>query len=58
MEALNPKYYPYLIAIAVAALLLVVWLVYRNLKDENEFEHELDEPGQNIKRPHNDETKV
>jgi len=28
---------------ALAAVILIAWLVYRNLKDEKKFEQELDE---------------
>ena len=36
---------PVLVLVIVAALVLVGWLIRRNLKDEEEFERELNDPG-------------
>lgn len=44
METFPSDKLPFLIAVIVAALLLVAWLVYRNFKDEEEYEKEMDEP--------------
>ncbi len=35
-----------LVAFGVFAVLLIVWLIYRNMKDEDEFEESMDDTGQ------------
>ena len=52
MEKFATENLPYLIAVIVLALLLVGWLVYRNFKDEDEFEHGADDPKQNLDKHH------
>jgi hypothetical protein len=48
---------PTVIGIAIAATALIAFLVYQNLKDEKEFEHDADTP---VNKPHrgNDEERV
>ena len=35
-----------LVAFGVFEVLLIVWLIYRNIKDEDEFEESMDDTGQ------------
>jgi len=49
--------YPLLIAVVVLALALVGWLVYRNFKDEEEFEENADNPKQTAEK-HSKEDKT
>lgn len=58
MEATEVLNYPYVIAVVVVGALVTGWLVYRNMKDEKKFERDLDKPGQQVKRPHDDATKI
>ncbi len=55
MEPFPSDKFPFLIGVAVLALALVGWLVYRNLKDEDEFEHDLDDPKQEIEKHSKDD---
>ena len=55
MEPFPSDTCPFLIGVAVLALALVGWLVYRNLKDEDEFEHDLDDPKQEIEKHSKDD---
>ena len=55
MEKLATENLPYLIAVVVLALLLVGWLVYRNFKDEDEFEHQADDPKQQLDKYNHDD---
>jgi hypothetical protein len=41
---------PLLVAAGVALLLLVAFLVYRNLRDEKEYEEKIDDP-HTLKKP-------
>lgn len=58
METTGLLNYPYAIAAVVLGILLIVWLVYRNMKDEKKFERDLDKPAQEAKPPHDDATKM
>lgn len=42
--------------LAVAALALIGWLVYRNIRDEGKYEEDMDNPKRTIK--HEDEENV
>lgn len=58
MDVTSLLNYPYAIAVVVLGILLIVWLVYRNMKDEKKFERDLDKPAQQVKPPHDDATKM
>jgi len=50
METLIKNDLPILIVIVIAAIALVVFLIWRNQKDEKPFEHDVDENFDNQKK--------
>ncbi len=38
-----------LVTAALVALAFLIWIVYRSLKDKNEFEQNMDNPQKNLK---------
>lgn len=57
MQQIASENFPFLIGFLVFALALVLWLVFRNLKDEDEFEHDLDDPKQDLDKHHHGDTE-
>ncbi len=57
MSHIPSEKFPFLIGVIVLALALIGWLIYRNLKDEDEFEHNMDDPKKDIEK-HSKEDKV
>lgn len=45
-----------LIAFALAIAALIGWLIYRNMKDEKQFEQEMDNPKRNFERDKGEKT--
>jgi len=51
MEKIASENFPLLIGFILFVIALVAWLVYRNLKDEDEFEQNLDDPKRDLENP-------
>lgn len=45
-----------LIVFAVAIAALIAWLIYRNVKDEKQFEQEMDNPKRDFERDKGEKT--
>ena len=57
MDHIPSEKIPFIIGVVALALVFIGWLVYRNLKDEDEFEHNMDDPKKDIEK-HSKEDKV
>ena len=57
MKKIASENIPFLIGFLAMALALIIFLMYRNLKDEEEFEHNLDDPKQDLEKHHHGDTE-
>lgn len=56
MELITPDKYPFIIAVALIALVTIFGMFLVNRKDEKDFEENLDDPKRETHRPPTDET--
>lgn len=56
MEQINTINYLVIAFIGVLIIVLIIWLAYRNQKDEEEFEENMNDPDRDFHKKHKDES--